>query len=243
MWHHIDACWGGFLVFSDRCKHLFDGCEKADSLAFNPHKGLGTPSQTSLLMTNNKNDALRKSNTSGAEYLFHETEYSKYDIGDKTLSCGRRADSLKLWLSTKRHGIDGFRKIADAAYDKSMYITELLKAEPDKFEMANEPVGANICFWYTPPFFRKGGPGEGKYSDEYKSNTHKLIFETMQREGKLLIQHNPLPEYNLPNYFRLVLKGEKSRMEDMPYLLQEIDRMGHDIDEKALQEFARSQGL
>jgi len=103
------------------------GCEKADSIAFNPHKGLGTPSQTCLLLTNNKKHALRKANTSGAEYLFHETEYSQYDIGDKTLSCGRRADGFKLWLSAKKHGIEGFRKIADAAYDKTMYITKLIK--------------------------------------------------------------------------------------------------------------------
>ena len=128
MWHHIDACWGGFLIFSDRCKNtIMKGCEKADSISFNPHKGLGTPSQTCLLMVNNKKNALRKANTSGADYLFHETEYSKYDIGDKTLSCGRRPDGLKLWLSAKRHGIDGFKKIADAAYDKTMYITQLIR--------------------------------------------------------------------------------------------------------------------
>ena len=72
-----------------------------------------------MLLVNGKDNALRKANTSGAEYLFHETEYSKYDIGDRTLSCGRRADGLKLWLSAKKHGIDGFRKIADAAYDKT----------------------------------------------------------------------------------------------------------------------------
>ena len=59
----------------------------------------------------------------------------------------------------------------------------------------------------------------------------------MQQEGKLLIQHNPLPEYNLPNFFRLVLKGEKSRMDDMPYLLEEIDRMGPDINIEKLDAF------
>lgn len=188
-------------------------------------------------MTNSKHNSLRKANTSGAEYLFHETEYSKYDIGDKTLSCGRKADSFKLWLSTKKHGINGYKKIADAAFNKTMYITQLIKEQPEKFEMVNEPVGANTCFWYTPPYFRKGGDGEGKYTDEYITKTHKLIFERMQSEGKLLIQHNPLPEFNLPNFFRLVLKCEKSRMDDMPYILSEIDRMGSDIDVKALDAF------
>jgi glutamate/tyrosine decarboxylase-like PLP-dependent enzyme len=43
LWHHIDACWGGFLAFSDKHKHLLRGAEKADSIAFNAHKGLGVP--------------------------------------------------------------------------------------------------------------------------------------------------------------------------------------------------------
>ena len=124
LWHHVDACWGGFLVFSQECKKtLFAGIEKVDSIVINPHKGLGVPSQCSVLITNKKPDALRKSNHSGAEYLFHKTEYSQYDLGDKTLLCGRRGDALKLWMCMQRHGVDGFREKAQYCYEKSMYIT------------------------------------------------------------------------------------------------------------------------
>lgn len=107
--------------------------------------------------------------------MFHETEYSKYDIGDKTLSCGRRADSFKLWLSMKKHGMDGFVRIAEYAMEKSIYITKRIKEQPDKFEMVNEPMGVNICFWYYPPAFR--GDKRSEYTDELKTHTHKLIFE------------------------------------------------------------------
>lgn len=174
MWHHVDACWGGFLIFGSEDKGLFDGIDRVHSLSINPHKGLGVPGQCSILLTNGKKDALRKANTSGAEYLFHETEYSKYDIGDKTLSCGRRADSLKLWLSMKKHGLDGFRDIADAALKKTDHIVDLIKAQPDKFEMVNDPMGTNICFWYTPPAFRND---PSSYTDERKTAVHKIIFD------------------------------------------------------------------
>jgi len=45
MWMHIDGCWGGFLAFADKYKDrgLMDGANRADSLCFNPHKGLGVP--------------------------------------------------------------------------------------------------------------------------------------------------------------------------------------------------------
>jgi len=37
-------------------------------------------------------------------------------------------------------------------------------------------------------------------------------------------------DYKLPNFFRLTLKGENSRIEDMDYLLSEVDRLGSNID-------------
>ena len=44
MWHHVDACWGGFLAFSEKHgKKLFDGIEKVDSISINAHKGFGVP--------------------------------------------------------------------------------------------------------------------------------------------------------------------------------------------------------
>jgi len=93
--------------------------------------------------------------------------------------------------------------------------------------MVNDPMSVNICFWYTPPAFR--GENASKYTDEIKTATHKLLFERFQKQGTVLIQHNPLPEYNLPNFFRLVLKSEKSTKDDMDYILSEIDRIGADI--------------
>ena len=168
MWHHVDACWGGFVIFADkdRQKGLMKGIEKVDSIAFNPHKGMGVPNQCATLITNDKKDALRMANTSGAEYLFHESEYSKYDIGDKTLSCGRRPDGLKLWLSIKKHGLDGFRDIAHSALDKAEYITKRIKEQPEKFKLVREPFAFNVNFWYIPKVYRSGGKWEKEWNDE-----------------------------------------------------------------------------
>jgi len=226
LWHHIDGCWGGIMAFSDKHKHLYAGSHLADSVAINAHKAFGVPAQCSYLITNNRPHALRAANTSGATYLFHDTEYSKYDLADKTLACGRRADALKLWLTLKRHGLDGIAHLADFAMEKAKYITQQIKAQPDKFEMMHEPMATNICFAYTPPAFR------GKdYTWEQRVNVHKLIFDRMLVDGVMLIQHNPLEEYNLPNFFRLTLKNEKSRIEDMDFILEKIDALGQDIDE------------
>jgi glutamate/tyrosine decarboxylase-like PLP-dependent enzyme len=39
------------------------------------------------------------------------------------LSCGRLPDSLKFWLTLRKHGLDGMAKIADDAMEKAKYIT------------------------------------------------------------------------------------------------------------------------
>jgi glutamate/tyrosine decarboxylase-like PLP-dependent enzyme len=225
LWHHIDGCWGGFLAFSDKHKHLFSGIENADSVTFNPHKGLGVPQQSSFLLTNNRVGALRRSNTSGATYLFQDSEYSKYDIGDLTLSCGRKPDGLKLWLYLKRYGLDGMAKIADEAMEKSAYITKRIIEQPDKFEMINEPMGTNICFSYTPPCYRGR-----EYSNEQKNRVISEINLLMIEQGTMMIQKNPLDEFGLPNFFRLTLKNERTTMDDMDYILDEIDRLGQLIE-------------
>lgn len=91
--------------------------------------------------------------------------------------------------------------------------------------MENVPMGTNICFTYIPPAFRAEGVD---YTFEQKGSVHKIIFEKMQEEGTVLIQQQPLNDgqHVLPSFFRLTLKSEKSTIEDMDYLLEEIDRLG-----------------
>ena len=59
LWHHIDGCWGGFLAWSDKHKHLFDGAERADSITMNCHKGQGVPNQATMLIVNDKGNILK----------------------------------------------------------------------------------------------------------------------------------------------------------------------------------------
>ena len=43
MWLHVDAAYGGAAAIVPRLRHVLDGCDRADSLVFNPHKWLFTP--------------------------------------------------------------------------------------------------------------------------------------------------------------------------------------------------------
>jgi len=101
LWLHVDACWGGGVAFSPGLrKGRLDGVERADSIAFNPHKMLGVPVTCSFLLGKDMRQ-FWKAMTLPAGYLFHTDAGAEpnpaemYDLADLTPQCGRRADSYK----------------------------------------------------------------------------------------------------------------------------------------------------
>ena len=77
MWLHADCAWGGAVIFSETYKHLMEGCEMLDSIAYNPHKMLGAPLQASLFMTRHK-EILHQTNCAASTYLFQQDKF--YDV-------------------------------------------------------------------------------------------------------------------------------------------------------------------
>jgi len=235
MWLHVDGAWGGSVIFSEHehRRALVKGLDTVDSFNINFHKAMGLPQVCSFLLTNSHKGALEQANSSGASYLFQGGD----DLGDKTLQCGRRADSLKLWLFWKRYGIKGMSEIVDTAFDNAIYMTERIHAQPSKFIMAHQPMSANVCFWYVPPAFRAGGSCElvlENKEDVLKNfdvidKIQRLVRDRAQSERNIFLQANPLHDLKYPNFFRQVFIQTTVEKEDVDFILDELDRVGSDI--------------
>ena len=52
---HVDAAWGGSILLSQTHRHLLAGIQRADSVAWNPHKLLSTGLQCSALLRDTSN--------------------------------------------------------------------------------------------------------------------------------------------------------------------------------------------
>ena len=65
------------MIFSSRLKYLMKGSELCDSIAYNPHKMLGAPLQTSLILTRHKG-LLHQTNCAASTYLFQQDKF--YDV-------------------------------------------------------------------------------------------------------------------------------------------------------------------
>jgi glutamate decarboxylase len=174
MWMHIDASFGGPVVFSRRQKWKLQGSHLADSLTVNPHKMMNVPSTCSFLLGPDM-AVFNRANSTVAGYLFHSSgDGDVWDMADLTLQCGRRADALKLALAWEYYGSDGFERQIDHAFDVAEYLFNTIRDRPT-LELVSPilPTCLQVCFYYAP-----GGvlPEDKQTNTEMTATiVHKLI--------------------------------------------------------------------
>jgi len=231
VWLHVDACWGGSAILSKKLKYLMKGSEKVDSIAWNPHKMVGAPLQTSPFIVRHKG-MLHHTNSANATYLFQQDKFYdvSFDTGDKSVQCGRKVDAFKLWFMLKARGEDYMEEMVDNTFSMADYLTELVKSRPG-FRLVPEYETrqcTNVGFWYIPP--RLQGRQEDEAWWEEMEKIAPRIKEQMIMDGSLMIGYQPLPYKNLKNFFRMVIHGvPRPTKEHMEFVLNEIERIGKDL--------------
>ena len=202
LWLHVDASWGGPVIFSSKQKHKLAGIELADSLAVNPHKMMGAPITCSFLLGPDLTK-FHKANTLPAGYLFHEGNEGGevWDLADLTLQCGRRGDSLKLALSWIYYGRDGFEKQIDNAFDIASYFaTEISKRKDFVLVSKNPPPCLQVCF-----YFAKGG-NLAERADDNTRTTSEIVQKLIPRG--FMVDYAPGEK---GSFFRVVINRETTR--------------------------------
>lgn len=225
VWFHIDGCLGACALVSPKLRGLLAGAEFADSLAWNPHKGMGIPLQCSAVFT--RHDGLMSdAHCAGARYLFQQDKFYdvSFDTGDKSIQCGRKTDILKLWLAWQGLGEQGFATYVEHRFHLAQVLGERVR-QREGFELVFEPSCYNVCFWYVPPCLR----GEER-TKAWWERLHKVapaIKESMVHQGALMIGYQPL--VGKVNFFRMVTTQTENTSEDMDKVLDIIENMGKEV--------------
>jgi hypothetical protein len=207
LWVHLDASWGGAMAFSSDLTHrhaLLGGSEQCDSITWNPHKLMGIPLLCSAFLV--KRASVVGVNSLKAGYLFHEDEehqdlhedasqiadqhhYKPWDLGDGTIGCGRRGDSLKLYLTWVLEGSDSFTKRVDHARENAKYLYTLLNSPIPGAQvtgsfmpvLSQAPDFINTCFWYIPSFAHWSLAADYHQTDPQKFPTPLAVAEHLRR--------------------------------------------------------------
>lgn len=227
------------------------------------------PIQCAALLVNGSPGLLHSSNASNADYLFHAHPDAAFDIGDKTLQCGRRGDALKLWLAWRHYGRRGLAARVDNAVAMARaFNTELHRRAEEGLALgkpaalaplARNPPFCNVGFFYVPPQARAevhaavvlaeaaGGSSRGDESSGHSVDAKRLralgqglsaetrrlldtctgaVYTELQRRGRLSVNFNPLEDWGVPRFFRLVTNSHLLRKEHMVQVVDEVEAAG-----------------
>lgn len=188
LWFHIDGSWGGNVIFSETYKSKLTGSHLADSITVSPHKMLGVPTTCSFLLVPDER-VFTQANSLNAPYLFHNAieDDENFDLGNGTMGCGRRADSLKMYLAWAYYGQEGLAKRIDHSYAIANYFVSKLKTIKG-FRLVNDfPIPClQVCFYYNP------NDNVIINGSEMTSLTRKIATE-LHRSGEFLVDYAPNP--------------------------------------------------
>lgn len=127
---HIDAAYGGPLLFSDREAHRLDGLPFADSVTLDLHK-LGWQPIAAGLLAVRDTTALRPLGHQ-ADYLNadDDTAAGLPDLLGRSLRTTRRPDVFKIAVTLRALGREGLGALIDTVCDQAQHLADLIDAHP-----------------------------------------------------------------------------------------------------------------
>lgn len=116
LWLHVDGAYGGAFVLCPRGRERLAGIERADSITFDPHKGMFLPYGTGCLLVAD-GEMLRRAHGSAGSYLqdfkARPSEGPPQSATELGPELSRDFRGLRLWLPLMLHGARAFRDALD----------------------------------------------------------------------------------------------------------------------------------
>jgi len=160
---HVDAAWGGPLLFSERHRGRLDGIELADSVTIDGHKQLYLPMGIGMVLFRDAGlaDAIEKH----AKYIIRK---GSMDLGRRSLEGSRPAMALFLHAALNLIGRRGYEHLIDEGIRKTSYLADALRSRPE-FELLLEPQTNILLYRYLPPEHRAAARAGGLTDEDEKS--------------------------------------------------------------------------
>jgi aromatic-L-amino-acid/L-tryptophan decarboxylase len=142
LWLHVDAAYAGSAAVAPEYRWILAGCERADSLVFNPHKWLMVTVDCSVFYCRHP-DTLRHAFSLVPEIL--RTSDGGLNMMDYGVPLGRRFRSLKLWFVLRYYGHEGLAQIIRDQVAMVREMRDRIAADP-RFEICAPTQFSLVCF-------------------------------------------------------------------------------------------------
>jgi glutamate/tyrosine decarboxylase-like PLP-dependent enzyme len=234
MWMHVDGAYGGPAVLTDDLRPLFAGIERADSIAFDPHKWLYIPHSAGCVLFRDMTHQLL-SFAVLPSYVQQDEEIAGHgvDFGVLGPQFSRGFQALKVWVSLLAHGRLAYAARISHDAELARYMGARVGEHPD-LELA-APVGLSICCFRFVPSDLPPGPE----SDEYVSRLNNRLMTTIQHDGRAFCS-NALLEGRWA--LRACIVNYRTESEDVDALLGVAVDLGWHIDQEMRPAWLRPAG-
>ncbi len=171
LWFHADGASGAVGAMLPELHHEYVGLDRADSITLDPHKWLYIPYECGGVLVRDP-EKLRAAFSMTAPYLRGSipTEYDGLDFLEYGPQMSRGFRALKLWMTLKHYGVEGYRSLLRQNIECAEYLHQLVE-QSDDFEAVRPPSLFIYSFRFKPEL-------EGTYTSEEQS---ALIDQINQR--------------------------------------------------------------
>jgi len=223
---HVDAAWGGPLLFSKRHRHLLRGIERADSVSMDGHKQLYLPIGTGVLLFARPELALHTEKA--AHYIIRR---DSWDLGRFGLEGSRPANALYLHAALHIFGKEGFAFLIERQIKLCLQFHQHLLSNP-AFEVPFAPTLNILSYRYVPTQLRHKSPRFSKKENAHIDdiNIHLQNWQREQCQSFVSRTFLPTPQGNMACYLRCVLANPKTQLRDLKSMLKEQETQGEKLE-------------
>jgi glutamate decarboxylase len=227
---HVDAAWGGPLIFSNEHMYKLKGIELADSITVDGHKQLYTPMGIGVLLLKSPFAAhvIRKT----AHYVIRN---DSPDLGKFTLEGSRPANVLYLNASLNLLGRDGLSVLMTRSCTLVKQMSVRLSHHPSKsFQILHEPQTNLLLYRYIPTQLRT----KSNFSDQ-DNELMNVIVERVQNLQSSSQDGNYLGftsrttvsfQSRLTRAFRIVISNPLTQWQDIENVIQDHLILGNKVE-------------
>jgi L-2,4-diaminobutyrate decarboxylase len=207
LWFHIDGAHGASALLSQKHKKRLDGVELADSLIWDAHKLMRSPSLCTAVLVKDFR-TIDQAFQQEASYLFHAKEQPGFDFIHRTVECTKAGLGLKLFFVLAALGEQGLEEHVDDQFELAKEAFDYIQSQPE-FECAVEPQSNILCFRL-------------KGSDQLQLD----IRDKLIAQGEFYLS---TAAFGGQRYLRMVFNHPDTNLDDIKLLIQKIRDL---VDEK-----------
>lgn len=224
---HVDAAWGGPVLFSARHRHKLTGLEQADTVTIDGHKQLYTPIGVGVVLF--RDPALAKATEKQARYIIRPTSV---DLGRRTIEGSRPNTALYLHAGLSLIGAGGYEYLIDQGIRRAADFAARLSSRPE-FELLHEPELNIVVYRYIPESQRTlvAGNGAGPEENEFINRCNTALQKRQRERGRSFVSRTLLATTRYgaePGIvaLRAVLANPLTTIDDIEAILDEQIEIG-----------------